>query len=416
MTDTNNNPISTKVVVAQTFEYSYKTRSGTTKKSEINAISLSVAKLMLKQQNIIPTKIKKKSEPFFKKTNNFKKVKALDIALFTRQMSTMGIAGIPLVQSFAVIAESTEHSGIKHLAEEIKRDIESGSSFSQAIKKMPAYFDNLFCSLVEAGEQSGSLDEMLLRVAIYKEKMETLKRKIKKAMYYPITVLFIAFIVTLILLLKVVPTFKTLFSGFGADLPEFTLFILSISDFLRENFIMFSIGISALTATVIYAHRHSPNFREALQRFSLKIPVFGPLLRKTVIARYARTLSTTFAAGVPLADALGAIARATGNVVFYNAIIDIKKSVTNGQQLKVAMKKSGIFPALVIQMVGIGEESGTLEEMLGKVANIYEEEVDSAVDGLTTLLEPFIMVILGIVVGSLVVAMYLPIFKMGSVV
>ncbi|MDB6097186.1 MAG: type secretion system family protein [Francisellaceae bacterium] len=397
------------------FQYEYKDIKGNLVKGEIKSSSLNVAKLQLKQRNINFISITKKDIP---KTapRSKKKIKQMDIALFTRQMSTMSGAGIPLVQSFGVIIDSSDHEGIKTLVSDIKADVESGSSFTQALRKHPNEFDYLFCSLIEAGEQSGKLDTMLLRIAVYKEKTESLKRKIKKAMYYPIAVISVAILVSVLLLVKVVPTFKELFKGFGADLPAFTLFVLGISDALRAHFLSFlAIIIASLYGLKVF-YKKSVKFRNYIQRMNLKLPIFGSILKKTYIARFARTLSTTFAAGVPLPDALESIGGAMGNVVYTTAVAEIKEGVTTGQQMKQAMRKTGVFPSLVVQMVGIGEESGTLEDMLSKVAGIYEEEIDASVDGLATLLEPLIMVILGVIVGGLVIAMYLPIFKMGSVI
>jgi len=326
----------------------------------------------------------------------------------------MAKAGVPLVQSFTVVAEATDSEDVSYLMKIIRAEVEGGISFSDALKRHPKTFDELFCNLVAAGEQSGTLDTMLNRVAHFKEKSESLKRKIKKALYYPVAVVLIAAAVSVILLVKVVPTFKSMFAGFGAQLPAFTLFVLSLSDLIRNYwfqclFLTFSSGWF-----FIYFYRTNAKFKHAIQRLSLKLPLFGPLFKKVFIARITRTLSTTFAAGVPLPEALLAVAKASGNIIYYDAMMQIRDQVTTGQALNIAMRRSGVFPGLVLQMVAIGEEAGALEEMLGKVASIYEEEVDTAVEGLTTLLEPLIMVILGIVVGGLVVAMYLPIFKMGS--
>jgi type IV pilus assembly protein PilC len=344
-----------------------------------------------------------------------KKVKARDITIFTRQLATMQTAGIPLVQGLRVIIESSEKPSMSKLINKLKDEVESGGSLSECLRLHPQEFDELYCNLVTAGENSGNLDVMLQRIATYREKTETLKGKLKKAMYYPVAVLAVAFIVTAILLVKVVPTFRTMFEGFGAKLPAFTLFVLNVSDAIRANGVkvVFTICISAWFINRMY--RNQPNFRNFIQRLLLKLPIFGSILQKAAVARFARTLSTTFAAGVPLPDALLLVAKSSGNIKYHNAIIKIRDEVSVGKRINVAMQATNVFPHMVVQMVAIGEETGSLDSMLQKVAAIYEEEVDLAVDGLATLLEPIIMVILGVIVGGLVIAMYLPIFKLGSV-
>lgn len=401
---------------SQRFEYEGTNYKGIVVNGEINATNENIARALLKRQGLTRISIKKKNQGGGLLTKRIKKVSALDIAILTRQLSTMTTAGIPLVKAFDVIIDGSDHTGIVELVSDLKKDVESGTSFSGALIKKPLYFDDLFCNLVASGEQSGTLDVMLNRIAIYKEKTENLKRKIKKAMYYPVTIVVVSVIVTIILLVKVVPTFKDLFAGFGADLPAFTQFILNISEFVQSNGIFIFIILAASGYGIYWAFKNQPSFRHAWDRFSLKIPIFGPLIHKAVIARFARTLSTTFAAGVPLPDALTSVAKASNNIIFYNAIIQIRDNVTSGQQLFYSMRKSGIFPSLVVQMVGIGEESGALDDMLKKVAEIYEQEVDNAVDGLSTLLEPFIMIFLGVIVGGLLIGMYLPIFKLGSAI
>jgi type IV pilus assembly protein PilC len=399
----------------KTFIYEARAAKGQTIAGEISADSIAIARTLLRKQNLTKIKLKIKRKALL----SGRTMTALgpgDVALFSRQMATMQTAGIPLVQALAVIIEGSEKVGVAKIIRQIKDDVEGGSAFSEALRKQPKSFDELFCNLAESGEQAGKLDVMLSRIATYKEKTESLKRKIKKAMYYPAAVLVIAAVVTVILLVKVVPTFKDLFEGFGAELPAFTLFVLAISEALQEQGLKILIGFVTIGYLCIHAYKTKANFRFAIQRLTLKIPVFGKILRTAVISRFARTLSTTFAAGVPLPNALVSVAKASGNIVFFQAIMQIKDNVSAGQQMQAAMQRSGIFPNMVVQMVGIGEESGTLEEMLEKVANIYEEEVDAAVDGLTTLLEPMIMVILGVIVGGLVIAMYLPIFKLGSVI
>lgn len=345
-----------------------------------------------------------------------KSIKALDIAIFVRQLATMMKAGVPLTQSFEIVADSLENPSMKELVLKIKADIEAGSNFATALRKHPKYFDDLFCSLVESGEQSGALETMLERVATYKEKSELLKAKIKKAMKYPIAVIIVAIIVTAILLIKVVPVFADLFAGFGAELPTFTQFVVNMSNWMVKYYLLFFIVLAILAVSFTQAKLRSQKFRNFLDRLALKLPIFGDIVYKSIIARFCRTLSTTFAAGVPLIDALDSTAGATNNIVFYEATQRIKEDVATGQQMQFAIRSTNLFPSMVIQMVGIGEEAGSLEEMLDKAATYYENEVDNAVDGLTSLMEPMIMAFLGIVIGGLVIAMYLPIFQMGSVV
>lgn len=378
---------------------------------EIIAKNFSMAKTLLRKQGIDVISLKQKS-----KTNVASgKINAQDIAIFSRQMATMLSSGVSLVEALNVIIDGAEKASYRLVIKGLKEEVETGKSLSSALKKYPLIFDDLFSSLVAAGEQSGSLETMLSRIAIYKEKTETIKQKIKKALFYPIAVLVVACIVTVILLVKVVPSFKKLFDGFGAKLPNFTLMVLSLSDFLRANGIFILIFIIAFFMFVVRLYYRNVAFKHLIQRLLLKLPIIGIIFHKAAIARFARTLSTTFAAGVPLNEALLTVAEASGNIVYRNAIILIKDSISSGQKLQFAMQRSGIFPIMVIQMVAIGEESGSLEQMLEKVANIFEEEVNLKVDGLTSLLEPLIMSVLGIIVGSLVIAMYLPIFKMGSV-
>ena len=396
------------------FSYEGKGAKGQKVIGTIAARSTGIAKALLKKQGIITTKIKTISA---RKSASKERgrVKSEDITILLRQLATMLTAGIPLVQSLQAIIDGSEKAKLKKIIANLKESVESGLSFSESLRRHPQCFDELICNLVEAGELSGNLDQMLIRIAIYKERSEYLKKKIKKAMYYPITVLVISFIVTAVLLLKVVPTFKDLFSGFGAELPAFTLLVLGISESLQEHGLTILGVIVASVYFLIYGYKTKPHIRNLIQRFTLRLPVIGNILRKAIIARFARTLSTTFAAGVPLTDALTAVARASGNITFFNAIIQIRENVSAGQQIREAIAHSGIFPSMVIQMIAIGEESGTLEEMLAKIAIIFEQDVDTAVDGLTTLLEPIIMLILGVLVGGLVIAMYLPIFKLGSV-
>ncbi|STZ56254.1 Cholera toxin secretion protein epsF [Moraxella lacunata] len=395
------------------FKYSGTNRRGQNVKGEMTSKSIELARAQLRKQGIIVQDIRQKPKPLF---SGKKAIKALDIAIFVRQLATMMKAGVPLTQSFEIVADSLENPSMKELVLKIKADIEAGSNFATALRKHPKYFDDLFCSLVESGEQSGALETMLERVATYKEKSELLKAKIKKAMKYPIAVIVVAIIVTAILLIKVVPVFADLFAGFGAELPAFTQLVVKMSDFLVAYYIPMFLILGAIIIGFSQAKTHSKKFRDFLDRLTLKLPIFGDIAYKAIVARFCRTLSTTFAAGVPLIDALDSTAGATNNVVFYNATQRIKEDVATGQQLQFAIRTTNLFPSMVIQMVGIGEEAGSLEEMLDNVATYYENEVDNAVDGLTSLMEPMIMAFLGIVIGGLVVAMYLPIFQMGQVV
>lgn len=395
------------------FKYSGTNRRGQNVKGELTAKSLELARAQLRKQGIIVQDVRQKPKPLFEMK---KSIKALDIAIFVRQLATMMKAGVPLTQSFEIVADSLENPSMKELVLKIKADIEAGSNFATALRKHPKYFDDLFCSLVESGEQSGALETMLERVATYKEKSELLKAKIKKAMKYPIAVIIVAIIVTAILLIKVVPVFADLFAGFGAELPTFTQFVVNMSNWMVKYYLLFFIVLAILAVSFTQAKLRSQKFRNFLDKLALKLPIFGDIVYKSIIARFCRTLSTTFAAGVPLIDALDSTAGATNNIVFYEATQRIKEDVATGQQMQFAIRSTNLFPSMVIQMVGIGEEAGSLEEMLDKAATYYENEVDNAVDGLTSLMEPMIMAFLGIVIGGLVIAMYLPIFQMGSVV
>lgn len=397
-----------------TFSYECTNVQGTKVKGELAAINLAAAKNDLRRQGLNPIKVRRKSKPFFSKRK--KKIKAADIAHFSRQMATMMTAGVPLVQSFDIVAKSTDNESVRDLVLSIKADVEAGRSFSEALKQHPLYFDPLFCNLVGAGEASGSLETMLDRIATYKEKTESLKRKIKKALFYPSAVMVVAIIVTAVLLVFVVPQFEQLFKGFGADLPAFTKMVVNLSKFVQKWWwIILGLLIGAGWG-LSYSLKKYPVVKETFDRMLLKTPVIGNILHKAAIARFARTLATTFAAGVPLVEALESVAGATGNVIYSRAVLRIRDEVSTGSQMQLAMRNTNIFPNMVVQMVAIGEESGSLDGMLSKVATIFEEEVDAAVDGLSSLLEPLIMAVLGVLVGGLVIAMYLPIFKMGSVV
>ncbi|WP_458128493.1 type II secretion system F family protein [Pseudomonas sp. Z2-11] len=403
------------VKAAKTDVYTWegKDRKGTKMSGELTGQSPALVKAQLRKQGINPGKVRKKSTSIFSKG---KRIKPLDIALFTRQMATMLKAGVPLLQAFDIIGEGFDNPNMRKLVDEVKQEVAAGNSFAASLRKCPQYFDELYCNLVDAGEQAGALDTLLDRVATYKEKSEALKAKIKKAMTYPAAVIAVAAVVTSILLIKVVPQFESVFSGFGAKLPAFTLMVIGLSEFLQDWWWVLLGGLVGGFFGVKYALKRSQAFRDWRDKWLLKLPLVGTLMYKSAVARYARTLSTTFAAGVPLVEALDSVSGATGNVVFKRAVQRIKQDVSTGMQLNFSMRTSGIFPNLAIQMTAIGEESGALDDMLDKVASFYEAEVDNLVDNLTSLMEPFIMVILGVVVGGLVVAMYMPIFQLGSAI
>lgn len=397
-----------------TFVWQGKDKTGRKTRGEMQSTTVALVKAELRKQGITATKVGKKSLSLG--LGGGGKIKPLDIALFTRQMATMMKAGVPLLQAFDITSEGIEKASMRDLIGKIKNDVAGGSTFADALKNHPDYFDDLYCSLVASGEQSGALETLLDRIATYKEKTEALKAKIKKAMNYPIAVVCVALIVTIILLVKVVPQFEEVFEGFGAELPAFTQMVINLSEMVQSYW--YSV-IGVLIVVVFLGKRtlkSSKSARDAVDRLLLKLPIIGEILDKSAVARFGRTLATTFAAGVPLVDALDSVAGAAGNVVYTQATRQIKEDVSTGQQLQFAMKSSGVFPAMAVQMVSIGEESGALDEMLEKVANFYEEEVDNMVDGMTSLMEPIIMSVLGVLVGGLIVAMYLPIFQLGSVV
>jgi type IV pilus assembly protein PilC len=325
-------------------------------------------------------------------------------------------AGIPLVQAFEIVGGGNEKAAMQKLILDVKADVEGGTSLHEALAKHPLYFDDLYVNLVEAGEQAGALESLLDKVATYKEKTEALKKKVKKALFYPAAVLVVAIIVTVVLLIFVIPQFESLYKGFGADLPAFTQMVINLSGFVQHDGIYIAVALGLAGYGFFYFKKRSKAMREFLDRAILKFPIIGPILNKAAIARYARTLSTMFAAGVPLVEALESVAGATGNIVYEKAVLKMRDEVATGQRLQRAMEGTGLFPNMVNQMIAVGEESGSLDEMSGKVATFYEAEVDNAVDAMSSLLEPLIMVILGVLVGGLVIAMYLPIFKLGSVV
>lgn len=392
-------------------------KSGKKTKGEITSTNANVAKAELRKQGINPTKVTKKGgglAAFMQSAGS--KITPGDIALFTRQLATMMKAGVPLVQSFDIVADGMDNASMKDLILRIRDDVSSGNSFAYAIQQHPEYFDDLFCNLVDAGEQSGALETMLDRLATYKEKTEALKAKIKSAMNYPIAVLVVASVVSGILLVKVVPQFEEIFAGFGAELPEFTQMVVNMSRWMQEWWFMIVAGVAVAFFSYKEAHKRSKAVRDGQERLMLKLPILGDIIDKSCVARFARTLSTTFAAGVPLVDALESVSGAAGNVVYLEAIQKIKEDVSSGIQLNYSMKQADVFPNMVIQMVAIGEESGALDGMLDKAATYYEEMVDNAVEGLTSLMEPLIMSFLGVVIGGLIIAMYLPIFSMGDAI
>lgn len=395
------------------FVWEGKDKRGKKQKGELTATNLALAKADLRRQGIAVSKVKQKSEAF---GDRKKRITPLDIAVFSRQLCTMLNAGVPLVQSIEIQAKGSDNKNMQVLLMAIKQDVEQGSTLAEAFGKHPRYFDDLFVNLVGAGEQAGALDQLLDKIATYKEKTESLKRKIKKALFYPLSVVAVAFIVSAILLLFVVPQFAAMFKNFGADLPAFTQLVVDLSELLTKYWWIALGLVVGLGYAFFESKKRFRKFRHFLDRLSLKIPIIGPIMVKGAIARFARTLCTMFAAGVPLVDALGSVAGAVGNIVYENAIIEVKDQVAMGQALNVSMKQTGLFPNMVLQMVSIGEESGALDAMLMKVAEFYEEELDAAVDGLSSLIEPFIMALLGVMVGGFVVAMYLPIFQMGSVI
>ena len=367
----------------------------------------------LRRQGIVPLKVSKQ-----KKIGGMggKAITAGDIAIFARQLATMMKAGVPLVQSFDIVGKGHENPRMQEMIMSIKSEVEAGVALADALRKQPLYFDDLFCNLVEAGEQAGALETLLEKVATYKEKTELIKKKIKKALTYPLTVLGIAGAVTTVLLIYVIPQFEDLFKGFGAELPAFTQMVVNMSHWLIEKGYMLVFIIGGLGYAFMYFKKRSAKMRENLDRMMLKMPVVGDILVKAAIARFARTLSVMFTAGVPLVEALSSVAGATGNIVWENAILKMQEQVATGTQLNVTMAQAGLFPNMVVQMIAIGEESGAIDAMASKVADFYEAEVDDAVDNLSALMEPMIMAILGVLVGGLVVAMYLPIFKLGAVV
>jgi type IV pilus assembly protein PilC len=387
-------------------------KKGKRVKGKMLAVSEAAVKADLRRQGVLAKRVRKEVQLF----KSGKKITSEDIALFARQLATMLQAGIPMVQCFDIIGNGHDKPSMQKLVLAIKADVEAGTSLHEALGKHPLYFDDLFVNLVEAGEHAGALETLLDKVATYKEKTEALKKKIKKALFYPAAVMAVAVIVTIILLVFVIPQFESLFKGFGADLPAFTQMVINLSRFVQDQGWWMLIVVGVAGWTFFYFKKRSRPMRQFLDRMMLKAPVIGPIMVKAAIARYARTLSTMFAAGVPLVEALTSVAGATGNIVYEDATLRIRDEVSTGQRLQRSMESTGLFPNMVIQMIAVGEESGSLDQMAAKVADFYEADVDAAVDAMSSLLEPLIMAVLGVLVGGLVVAMYLPIFKLGAAV
>lgn len=393
-----------------TFVWEGKDKGGKVVRGEVRAASETVVNTTLRRQGILPVKVKKQS------FRGGGRVTEKDIALFTRQMATMMRAGVPLLQSFDIVAKGASSPAVSKLLQDLKADVETGSSLNQAFRRYPLHFDALYCNLIQAGEQAGILDSLLDRLATYKEKILAIKSKIKAAMFYPVAVMVVAFIVVAVIMIFVIPAFKAVFKSFGADLPAPTLLVIAMSDFFVENWWIIFGAIGGGIYAFFYFWKRSVAMQVVLDRFFLRLPVFGPVIRKATLARWTRTLSTMFAAGVPLVESLSSVGPASGNHVYKVATQQIQNEVSTGSSLTVAMQNSDVFPNMAIQMVAIGEESGQLDSMLGKVSDFYEAEVDDAVDALSSLMEPIIMVVLGVLIGGMIIAMYLPIFKLGAVV
>ncbi|MGR9093289.1 MAG: type II secretion system F family protein [Gammaproteobacteria bacterium] len=388
-------------------------RRGKRVKGEMSGKSDALIKATLRRQGVNPLKVKKKPKSLFSAGG---KITSKDITVFSRQLATMMSSGVPLVQSFEIVGRGHENPAMQEMIMAIKGDVESGTALNEALSKHPQQFNELYTNLVAAGEQSGILEDILHKLATYMEKTEALKSKIKSALFYPIAVVVVAFIITCILMIFVIPQFQEMFSNFGADLPALTMVVINMSKWFQEFWwLLFAVIIGSVVG-IIQLKKRSKRFAHFLDRISLKIPIIGEILEKSAIARFARTLATMFAAGTPLVEAMTSVAGACGNIVFYDATMKMRDEIATGTQLQVSMRETNLFPNMVVQMVAIGEESGALDSMLGKVADWYEQEVDDAVDALTSLLEPLIMSVLGVIIGGLVIAMYLPIFKMGQVV
>src|SRR5512134_366939 len=393
-----------------TFSWEGRDKAGKTIRGELRAVSEAAVNATLRRQGIVVQKVKKV------KRRRGGKVTEKDIALFTRQLATMMKAGVPLLQSFDIVSKGASNAAVAKLLTDIKTDVETGSALASAFRKFPLHFDALFCNLVQAGEQAGILETLLDRLATYKEKILAIKSKIKAALFYPIAVIVVAFIITAVIMIFVIPAFKELFTSFGADLPAPTLFVMNLSDIFVAYWWLIFGTIGGGLWFFFYTWKRSAKMQAAMDRTFLKLPIFGDIIRKATMARWSRTLSTMFAAGVPLVEALDSVGGASGNYVYVVATRKIQQEVSTGTSLTVSMQNSEVFPNMVIQMVAIGEESGSLDAMLSKVADFYEQEVDDAVEALSSLMEPMIMVVLGTLMGGLVIAMYLPIFKMGQAI
>jgi type IV pilus assembly protein PilC len=403
-----------KATVQPIFLWQGTNKNGKRVKGEQAADNLNAAKVILRRQGITPIKVKKKPKELFAARKP--PIKPADIAIFSRQLATMMSSGVPLLQSMQIIGEGHENASMQEMVLSIKADVESGTSLAESLAKFPLHFNDLYISLVGAGEQSGTLETLLHEIATYQEKTEALKAKVKKALVYPISILVVAFIVTTILMIFVIPQFQELFTGFGADLPGLTKLVISISEFFQQMWwLIFGVIIGSVVG-LLEAKKRSRKVQHFLDRLVLKLPVIGAIQQKGAIARFSRTLSTMFKAGVPLTEAMVSVAGASGNIVYSEATLEMKDDVSTGTQLNKSMSDSELFPNMVIQMVAIGEESGSLDSMLAKVADFFEREVDDAVDNMTALMEPLIMAFLGGLIGTLVIAMYLPIFKLGAVV
>jgi type IV pilus assembly protein PilC len=397
------------------FVWEGRNKAGKPVKGEMSGTSDALIKATLRRQGINPTRVKKKPKPLFGGAGG-KAITPKDISVFSRQMATMMSSGVPLVQSFEIVGRGHENPRMQELILSIKGEVEAGNHLADSLAKQPLYFDDLYVNLIRAGEAAGILEDLMNKIAVYKEKTEAIKGKIKKALFYPAAVLIMAFVVTAILMIFVIPQFAELFAGFGADLPAMTQFVVNMSNAFVEYWYAIFGGIGGALYGIKALNQRSRKFRHLVQRASLKAPVFGDILVKATIARFARTLATMFAAGVPLVEAMDSVAGAAGNIVYSEAIFKMRDGIATGTQLQVVMREANLFPNMVVQMVAIGEESGSIDHMLGKVADFYEEEVDNAVDAMSSLMEPLIMAVLGVLIGGMVIAMYLPIFKMGQVV
>lgn len=400
-----------------TFQWEGTNKRGQKVDGEMLGDNPALVKAQLRKQGISPKKVRRKAEPLFGIGGKSQgKIKPPDVTLFMRQLATMAKSGVPLMQGLEIVADGLENPAMQKVVLNVKDEVSAGNDFASCLKKHPDHFDTLTCALIESGEQSGALEQMLDRVALYKEKSEALKQKVSKALKYPIVTLIIAAIVTTILLVKVVPTFEAMFSSFGGELPAPTQFVVGISEWLQANYLILFGSIIALIFGTKEAVKRSPKLQEEKDKLMLKMPIIGEILKKSAVARFGRVLSTTFAAGVPLVDALESVAEASGNVVYRDAILRIRDDVSTGTQMNASIRATGVFPNMVAQMVAIGEESGALDAMLEKVATYYEDEVDNLVDGLTAMIEPLVMAFLGVVVGGMLIAMYLPIFSMGDAI